>query len=130
MLLSRVSSNESKEGIAFPSSVLGRWSEEEVTDAIAKGFVSSNEIVDPQEKITRIQMVRWMVNGLSETSSSYAEATMDTVVPVAEYYKGGLNKKDYSDVSVALGTGLMTGFTNGSFDPDQTTTHARKCKCI
>lgn len=127
VLLSRVSSNEFKEGTISPSSVLGRWSEEGVTEAIAKGFVSSNEIVDPQEKISRIQMVRWMVTGLSETSSSYAEAaeaTRDTVVPVAEYYKGGLNKKDYGDVSVALGTGLMTGFTNGSFGPDQTTTRA------
>ncbi|NUU75754.1 S-layer homology domain-containing protein [Paenibacillus xylanilyticus] len=37
VLLSRVSTNEPKEGIVFPSSVLGRWSEEGVTDAISKG---------------------------------------------------------------------------------------------
>ncbi|MGG1880720.1 S-layer homology domain-containing protein, partial [Paenibacillus cisolokensis] len=50
--------------------------------------------------------------------------TKDTLVPVAEYYKGGLNKADYPYVAVALGTGLMSGYPDGSFGPGKTTTRA------
>lgn len=131
VLMSRVSTNESKSGYTAPVDVSGRWSESGVADAMAKGFVDSSALVNgkfvPQAKLTRSEMAKWMVRGLWQADDSFREATLstvDTVVPVAEFYKGGLSKQDYGYVSVAMGTGMMNGFTNGSFGPSQTTTRA------
>lgn len=131
VLMSRVSINDLLGSASVPSDVKGRWSEEGIAQAMQKGFVDSTSIkngkFNPQEKLSRMDMVRMMVRGLWQTNDDYRDAvlsTNDTVVPVAEFYKGGLNRSDYGYVSVALGTGLINGFSNGSFGGSQTTTRA------
>lgn len=131
VLMARVSNNEQVNESVELKDIKGRWSESGVSEAIAKGFVDGSTYVKngfkPQQAITRVEMDRWMVSGLQVKDEDYKQAvldTMDTIVPVAEYYKGGLSDKDYGVVSVALGTGLMNGYSDGKFNASKTTTRA------
>lgn len=131
VLMARVSNNDQVNESVELKDVKGRWSESGVSEAITKGFVDGNTYVKngfkPTTAITRVEMVRWMVAGLEVKDEDYKRAlsdTMSTIVPVAEYYKGGLSDKDYGVVSVALGTGLMNGYSDGKFNASKTTTRA------
>ncbi|MDP4098867.1 S-layer homology domain-containing protein [Paenibacillus sp. P96] len=129
-ILSRVSSNEVVEGKGNFADLTGNWSEEEVTKAIGMGFIAPSDYTNgfkASTSLTRREMAKWMASGLATAQEDFQTAlsdTGDTLVPVAEYYKGGLNKADYPFVSVALGTGLMTGYEDGAFGPAKTTTRA------
>ncbi|MFU1794062.1 S-layer homology domain-containing protein [Paenibacillus azoreducens] len=129
-ILDRVSTNEIKEGAGSFSDLNGHWSEKEVNEAVGKGFIKPADYPDgfkPGTELKRIEMAKWMAEGLAKADSDYRKAlddTKDTLVPVAEYYKGGLDKAEYPYVSVALGTGLMTGYNDGTFGPSKTTTRA------
>lgn len=129
-LISRVSNNSVGSATASFSDIKGRWSEAEVAKAVAQGFISPNQYygnLKPQTALTRLEMAQWLVNGLGTKEYDYLAAkqeTMNGLVPVAEFYKGGLAKEHYGTVSVALGTGLITGFQDGSFGGSKTTTRA------
>lgn len=129
-LLARVSTNEEKSGGSVPSDVRGRWSESAIQEAIAKGFINPSQYsagLKPQQAASRVEMARWMIAGLGQKNPDFKQAvldTKDTIVPVAEFHKGGLAKSDYGVVSVALGTGLINGFQDGSFGGNKTTTRA------
>lgn len=116
VLMARVSDNEQTNMSMDLKDVSRRWSEAGVNKAIAKGFIHGNTYtangIKPKQETTRIEMVRWMVSGPQFKDEDYSKAvsdTMNTIVPVAEFYKGGLSDRDYGVVSVALGTGLMNG---------------------
>ncbi|MBP1999338.1 hypothetical protein J2Z69_000357 [Paenibacillus shirakamiensis] len=109
---------------------LSGWSKEEVNAAVSKGFISVSDYkggFHPDAPLTRRELAKWVASGLAAKDADFKAAlsdTADTLVPVAEYYKGGLEKEDYPYVSVAMGTGLMTGYPDGSFGPGQTTSRA------
>ncbi|GIP21567.1 S-layer homology domain-containing protein [Paenibacillus sp. J22TS3] len=128
-ILARVSNNTPDEGTTGFSSIPG-WSQNEVNVAVSKGFISPSDYpngFNPDTPLTRRELAKWVASGLAAKDEDFKKAladTADTLVPVAEYYKGGLNKADYPYVSVALGTGLMAGYPDGRFGPGQTTTRA------
>lgn len=130
VLLSRVSTNQAGSGaVAFPD-VKGKWSEQGIIDAINKGFINPSTYAvgfKPTQAMTRIEMVRWMANGLSAANPEYAQAIKDmaeTVLPVKEYYAGTLNKADYGVIGLMVGTGIMNGYENGQFGSTNTTSRA------
>ncbi|WP_152400887.1 S-layer homology domain-containing protein [Paenibacillus cellulositrophicus] len=129
-ILARVSTNENAGGAAAFSDLTGHWSEKEVSEAAGKGFFSPSDYTNgfkPGTPLTRVEMAKWMASGLAARDGEYKQAiedTKDTIVPVTEYYKGGLNKADYPYVSVMLGTGLMSGYPDDSFGGGKTTTRA------
>ncbi|UYO04438.1 S-layer homology domain-containing protein [Paenibacillus sp. PSB04] len=129
-ILARVSTNENAGGAAAFSDLAGHWSEKEVSEAAGKGFFSPADYTNgfkPGTPLTRVEMAKWMASGLAARDGEYKQAiedTKDTIVPVTEYYKGGLNKADYPYVSVMLGTGLMSGYPDDSFGGGKTTTRA------
>ncbi|USB31970.1 S-layer homology domain-containing protein [Paenibacillus sp. YPG26] len=128
-ILARASSNPSDAGITGFGNIPG-WSQDEVNMAVSKGFISPGDYpngFNPNIPLTRRELAKWVASGLAAKDADFKKAlsdTADTLVPVAEYYKGGLNKADYPYVSVALGTGLMGGYPDGRFGPAQTTTRA------
>lgn len=129
-ILARVSTNENAGGAAAFSDLAGHWSEKEVSEAAGKGFFSPADYTNgfkPGTPLTRVEMAKWMASGLAARDGEYKQAledTKDTIVPVTEYYRGGLNKADYPYVSVMLGTGLMSGYPDDSFGGGKTTTRA------
>ncbi|MNW24135.1 S-layer protein sap precursor [compost metagenome] len=129
-ILSRVSTNQIVDGEGNFADLKGNWSEQEVAKAVGMGFISTSDYsggFKPSTQLTRREMAKWMASGLATAQEDFQKAledTKDTLVPVAEYYKGGLNKADYPYVSVALGTGLMNGYEDGSFGTAKTTTRA------
>ena len=108
----------------------GHWSEVEVNHALSLGFLNSSDYPNgfkPGTALTREEMAKWLSSGLAAQDEDYKQALKDTentLVPVAEYYRGGLKKAAYPYVSVVLGTGLMGGYPDGTFGPGKTTTRA------
>ncbi|WP_145153964.1 S-layer homology domain-containing protein [Paenibacillus xylanexedens] len=108
----------------------GHWSEAEVNRAVSFGFLKPSDYPNgfkPGTALTREEMAKWLSSGLAAQDEDYKQALKDTentLVPVAEYYKGGLKKAAYPYVSVVLGTGLMGGYPDGTFGPGKTTTRA------
>lgn len=132
VLLSRLSKNEVKDYKEDFQDVKGHWAESAVNQAVGMGFINSKDYTNgfqPGKALTRREMAKWMASGLAANDKDYQTALDDTsteaaLVPVAEFYKGGLLKADYPYVSVALGTGLMAGYPDGTFGPNKTTTRA------
>lgn len=130
VLLDRVSSNEKAEGKGTFTDLTGNWSEKEVNEAIAKGFLNPSDYPNgfkPATPLTRKEMAKWMSSGLATSSADYKQAlsdTANTVVPVAEYFKKTMNPSEYPYVSLMMGTGLMSGYADGTFGAGKTTTRA------
>ncbi|MCP1186537.1 S-layer homology domain-containing protein [Paenibacillus sp. 1781tsa1] len=130
-LLARVAkgATETEQANVFKD-LTGHWSEVEVNRAVSFGFLKSSDYPNgfkPGTALTREEMAKWLSSGLAAQDEDYKQALKDTentLVPVAEYYKGGLKKAAYPYVSVVLGTGLMSGYPDGTFGPGKTTTRA------
>ncbi|MBT2284260.1 S-layer homology domain-containing protein [Paenibacillus polymyxa] len=108
------------------------WAAEAVNKVTALGFV--NRVDYPNgfvgnKAMTRIELAKWMANGLAAADSEYNKAQGDAkgdkaLIPVQEFFKGTLKKSDYPFVTIAMGTGIMTGDAAGKFNVDAPTTRA------
>ena len=120
-LMARVSDNAQVDGKGEFADLKGHWGQEEVNQAIAKGIIDVKDYATgfkPNAEITRYEMSKWMTSALATKDADYKKAlsdTKDTVIPIVEYYKGGIVKSQYPYVSVALGTGLISGYPDGKF---------------
>ncbi|OAB32545.1 hypothetical protein PMSD_16315 [Paenibacillus macquariensis subsp. defensor] len=129
-LMSRVSDNAQIDGKGKFADLKGHWSEQEVNLAIAKGIIDVKDYATgfkPNAEITRYEMSKWMTSALATKDEDYKNAlsdTKDTVIPIVEYYKGGIVKSQYPYVSVALGTGLVNGYPDGKFGLEGKATRA------
>jgi len=129
-LMSRVSDNAIVEGNGELTDLKGHWSQQEVNLAIAKGIIDVKDYATgfkPNAEITRYEMSKWMTSALATKDADYKKAlsdTKDTVIPIVEYYKGGIVKSQYPYVSVALGTGLVNGYPDGKFGLEGKATRA------
>jgi len=129
-LLTRVTKLPSRfEGGNYSDVSRGHWAAGAIREGYEKGFLN-DEIGDrfePDVPLTRRDMIRWLVHGLLASDESYHDALKDTetvILPVTEYYRGGLREEDIPYYAVAMGTKLVSGFPDGSLGPDRTTTRA------
>lgn|GEM_PF-2924113 len=129
-LLSRTAKHENimeNVDVPFVDVSEGHWAREAIARTIALGFVPAEKYgtrFEPDRPMTRLEIAEWLANGLAAAREDFAEAMRDTentLVPVAEYYKGGLSPEYYPHVSVVYGTGIMKGFPDGSFRPGELT---------
>ncbi|MFF2797070.1 S-layer homology domain-containing protein [Lysinibacillus xylanilyticus] len=134
MFLSRVFDSSERTTASFSDVSNTHWANEAIQEGLALGFIKvedfSNNKFDPNKPMTRGEMSRWLANGLAYTNPEYAKAIEEmadsslTIIPIPEFYGGGVNKKDLPYIGVALGTGLLSGYEDFKFKPNGNTTRA------
>ncbi|MED4077600.1 S-layer homology domain-containing protein [Lysinibacillus fusiformis] len=132
--LARTFDGDKRENETFDDVSDTHWAKDAVEEGIALGFIQpsdyKNNKFEPSKAMTRQEIAKWLANGLNAINPEYGTITNEiqngkyTLLPVAEFYKGGLNKSEYGYVGLMLGTGLMSGFEDGSFKATGNTTRA------
>lgn len=132
--LSRVFDGNERTPSKFSDVGASHWANDAIQEGLAVGFIKasdfSNNRFEPNKAMTRGEMSRWLANGLAHANADYGKAIEEmansslTIIPIPEFYGGGVNKKDLPYIGVALGTGLLSGYEDFSFKPNGNTTRA------
>lgn len=132
--LSRVFDGNDRTPSKFSDVGASHWANDAIQEGLAVGFIKtsdfSNNKFEPNKAMTRGEMSRWLANGLAHTNADYGKAIEEmansslTIIPIPEFYGGGVNKKDLPYIGVALGTGLLSGYEDFTFKPNGNTTRA------
>ncbi|MEK5057587.1 hypothetical protein BK126_11315 [Paenibacillus sp. FSL H7-0326] len=129
-LIARVADYEAVQGTAGFSDMKGHWAESAVNAAVGMGFIKATDYPNgfqPGKALTREEMAKWLSSGLAANDAEYKQAWSDTkttVLPVKEYFKGKISPTKAPFIAIVMGTGLMKGYTDGTFGLTQTTTRA------
>ncbi|WP_051891757.1 S-layer homology domain-containing protein [Lysinibacillus sphaericus] len=132
--LSRVYDGNDRTPSKFSDVGASHWANDAIQEGLAVGFIKasdfSNNKFEPNKAMTRGEMSRWLANGLAHANADYGKAIEEmansslTIIPIPEFYGGGVNKKDLPYIGVALGTGLLSGYEDFTFKPNGNTTRA------
>ncbi|MGC7930368.1 S-layer homology domain-containing protein [Lysinibacillus sp. VIII_CA] len=132
--LSRVFDGNNRTPSKFSDVGASHWANDAIQEGLAVGFIKasdfSNNKFEPNKAMTRGEMSRWLANGLAHANADYGKAIEEmansslTIIPIPEFYGGGVNKKDLPYIGVALGTGLLSGYEDFTFKPNGNTTRA------
>lgn len=132
--LARVFESNERATLSFNDISDTHWANEAIQEGLALGFIKledfSKNKFEPNKPMTRGEMSRWLANGLAHVNADYGKAIEEmansslTLIPIPEFYKGGVNKKDLPYIGVALGTGLLSGYEDFTFKPNGNTTRA------
>lgn len=132
--LSRVFDSKDRETSSFKDVDGSHWANDAIQEGLAVGFIQASDFTnnkfEPNKPMTRGEMSRWLANGLASANPEYAKAIEEmansslTLIPIPEFYKGGVNKKDLPYIGVMLGTGLLSGYEDFAFKPSGNTTRA------
>lgn len=132
--LARVFDRNERATVSFKDVSDTHWANEAIQEGLALGFIKvenfSKNKFEPNKPMTRGEMSRWLADGLAHANADYGKAIEEmansnlTLIPIPEFYKGGVNKKDLPYIGVALGTGLLSGYEDFTFKPNGNTTRA------
>lgn len=129
-LIARVVDYEVTEEATTFSDLKGHWAESAVQRAVGMGFIKASDYPNgfqPGKALTREEMAKWLSSGLAANDTDYKQAWTDTkttVLPVKEYFKGQISQTKTPFIAIVMGTGLMKGYTDGTFGLTKTTTRA------
>lgn len=137
-LLTRVTARKDTSNKEYQfTDVSNHWSAKNLYTAINLGFVTADEFPNkqfqPDQSITRWELIKWAVNGLLSIDASYKDAfdkTKNTLVPSPEGFKGELSALETSYIAVAMGTGLVDGYEDGTIRLNGTATRAEVMKIL
>lgn len=125
LIVETIDPDASPADVSFKDIEKDSATEEYILKAVALGFINPNDYRNKfgaSDKVSRLEVANWLVNGLAndnEYRKVLNELDSDwTLLPVTEFLKGGISKKDAPFVGVALGTGLLTGHSDHSFKPN------------
>lgn len=132
MLARATKQTPSMTGVAFSDVAKNNYAYASVNKITALGFVKKTDYsagLKPNTAMSREEIAKWLATGLAASSAEFNKALSDVagpyaLVPVTEFYKGGLNKSNIPNISVMMGTGIMMGDTKGSFNPRSNVTRA------
>ncbi len=132
--LSRVFDGNNHTPSKFSDVGASHWANDAIQEGLAVGFIKtsdfSNNKFEPNKAMTRGEMSRWLTNGLAHANADYGKAVEEmansslTLIPIPEFYGGGVNKKDLPYIGVVLGTELLSGYEDFTFKPNGNTTRA------
>ncbi len=108
---------ETQKPIIVPSDVTGHWAQERISEAIRRGIVTGypDGTFRPNEPVTRLQWISFLVRALHLQGEGARLNFTD---------KGEIPAWGQSDVAVAVANGLISGYPDGSFRPNQEITRA------
>ncbi|MFF2797923.1 S-layer homology domain-containing protein [Lysinibacillus xylanilyticus] len=131
--LSRIFDGKDRTTAMF-TDVGSHWAIDAIQEGLAVGFIQASDFTnnkfEPNKPMTRGEMSRWLANGLAHANADYGKAIEEmansslTIIPIPEFYGGGVNKKDLPYIGIALGTGLLSGYEDFTFKPNGNTTRA------
>lgn len=130
VLIARVADYDATQSTANFLDMKGHWAESAVNEAVGMGFIKASDYPNgfqPGKALTREEMAKWLSSGLAANDAEYKQAWADTkttVLPVKEYFKGQISQTKAPFIAIAMGTGLMKGYTDGTFGLSKTTTRA------
>ncbi|MFF2797069.1 S-layer homology domain-containing protein [Lysinibacillus xylanilyticus] len=132
--LSRVFDGKDRTTAKFTDVGSSHWAIDAIQEGLAVGFVQESDFTnnkfEPNKPMTRGEMSRWLAIGLAHANPEYAKVIEEmansnlTIIPIPEFYGGGVNKNDLPYIGVALATGLLSGYEDFSFKPNGNTTRA------
>lgn len=129
-LLTRATKLGSGTGGSSFKDMKGHWAESAVTRLSALGFINNSDYPNgfkPNTELTRLEMMKWMSNGLVQSNASFKQAfedTQNTLLPTPEATKGKIAKSQIPYLALVRGTGIVGGFADGSLQPEEPTTRA------
>lgn len=129
-LLTRATKLGSETGDSSFKDMKGHWAESAVTRLSALGFINNSDYPNgfkPNTELTRLEMMKWMSNGLVQSNASFKQAfedTQNTLLPTPEATKGKIAKAQIPYLALVRGTGIVGGFADGSLQPEEPTTRA------
>lgn len=129
-LLTRATKLGSGTGDSSFKDMKGHWAESAVTRLSALGFINNSDYPNgfkPNTELTRLEMMKWMSNGLVQSNISFKQAfedTQNTLLPTPEATKGKIAKAQIPYLALVRGTGIVGGFADGSLQPEEPTTRA------
>ncbi|WIM39423.1 S-layer homology domain-containing protein [Paenibacillus sp. PK4536] len=129
-LLTRATKLGSGTGGSSFKDMKGHWAENAVTRLSALGFINNSDYSNgfkPNTELTRLEMMKWMSNGLVQSNISFKQAfedTQNTLLPTPEATKGKIAKSQIPYLALVRGTGIVGGFADGSLQPEEPTTRA------
>ncbi|KOY83416.1 S-layer homology domain-containing protein [Lysinibacillus macroides] len=136
-ILSRILGVEATKKNSFSDVPSNHWAYDSINKGISAGFIEAGTgKFEPNKAMTRAEMATWLTKGLASKHSEYTTivntmAKSDlTLIPIPETYKGGVNKKDLPYIGVAIGTGLLNGYSDSTFKPNGNTTRAEVASII
>lgn len=125
----RIESVEGQEAAPFPD-LQGHWSEPAVRQLVGQGFIHAGDYAGgfkPNRELTRYEMMKWIANGLIQSDRSFQDAfndTKNTLLPTPEVNRGMIRDEQIPYLALVRGTGIVSGFQDGTLKPADTTTRA------
>lgn len=106
------------------------WSKESVRRLTSMGIISAADYskgFEPNKPITRYELMKWMASGLAASDPSFKKAladTKDTLLPTPESFNGSIKATQIPYIALVRGTGIITGYSDGSLKPSGQATRA------
>ncbi|WP_341299302.1 S-layer homology domain-containing protein [Lysinibacillus sp. FSL H8-0500] len=129
--LSRILGIEADKKNSFPDLPSSHWAYDAINNGISAGIIELDSFkFEPNKPMTRVEIATWLTKALINNHPDYSKIVSTlghsdlTLIPIPEFYKGGVNKKDLPYIGVALGTGLLSGYEDFTFKPNGNTTRA------
>lgn len=121
---------ENRSTTSFADVASHHWAYDAVQKGVELGFINPADFggaFEPDKAITRYEIAKWLADGLAQSDPGFQSAledTRNTVLPFTEYYNAGFPEEQVPYIAVTRGTGVLTGYPDGSFGADKTTTRA------
>ncbi|QCT04896.1 S-layer domain-containing protein [Paenibacillus algicola] len=106
------------------------WAGFAVNQLVAQGFINPSDYpngFNPNTKLTRYEMMKWISNGLMNSNDSFKQAfqdTKNTLLPTPEAIRREISADKVPYLALVRGTGIVGGFEDGTLKPQNTTTRA------